>query len=285
MVAKAKTKTEEKVESSAGGNVAETKTHLPSKIAEINMEEDAEKNSGFENVNLLKDLAVPYLAILQSGSPQVKRGDPKKIEGATEGDLFNTVSSEVFPGDKGVRVIPCTFQKRWVEWQTRESGGGFVMAHDTEAILATTRPDAKKRSILPNGNAIVATAYHYVLIVKDDGSFEPAIIALSSTQLKKSKLWLGRMNGIQLTGAAGKKYRPPVYSHSYVLSTIVESNDQGSWCGWDIGAPQPLDLTTESGVVMYNAAKALSKAVNEGTVKISTPAPDAGAESKSDESF
>ena len=77
--------------------------------------------------------AIPFLSILQSGSPQCKKSEGEYIEGAQEGMFFNTVSNEVVDPEKvPCYLIPCHYSRAFVEWQPRETGGGFVAQHSVE---------------------------------------------------------------------------------------------------------------------------------------------------------
>jgi hypothetical protein len=237
------------------------KPAAPLPVAMSDMEGDA--YLGFEGMSA-KDIAIPYLQVLQALSPQVKKG-PSKVDGADEGDIYNSVSSKVYKGDKGIRVVPCAYQKRWVEWVDRDAGGGFVKAHETEAILDHTTKNQQGRDVLKNGNVIVTTAYHYVLLVSEDGSYERVVMSLTSTQLKKSRKWNAVMTSIQLQGKNGK-FNPPSFSHSYLLHTVQETKDKLSWFGWNMEAPE---LIADPG--LYAAAKKFNADVSGGTVKVATP--------------
>lgn len=222
----------------------------------------ADAGAGFENVTA-KDVTVPYLAILQSGSPQVKRGDPAQIPGAAEGDIFNTASKEVYKG--AIRVVPCAFQKRYVEWVDRDAGGGFVASHANVEVLSTATKDEKGRMKLPNGNNIVTTAYHYILVIRDDGSFYPAILAMSSTQLKKSGDWIGLMQGLKIKTSRGLQ-TPAMFAYSYQVKTNTQKNNFGTWQGWDISSPKMLESND-----LYVMAKAFHMNVTEDGVKAAEP--------------
>ena len=52
--------------------------------------EDA--GSGLENVTS-EDMAIPRLKILQALSPEVNKNDGKYVEGASAGDVINTVTN------------------------------------------------------------------------------------------------------------------------------------------------------------------------------------------------
>lgn len=186
--------------------------------------------TGFENVNR-EDLGVPFLQILQKGSPQIdkthKEYATKRIEDAEVGDIINTVTNEVLA--QPVTFIPCTYEKLYVEWTPRDKGGGIVKSHrDANILLECTRDD-KGHDILKNGNLVVTTAYFGGLVVHEDGSRVPAVVSFTSTQLKKARFWLQQMMNKKLNG------KPlPMFSHAYSLTTIPESNNKGSWMGWKI---------------------------------------------------
>jgi hypothetical protein len=227
------------------------------------MENDA--GAGLENVGI-NDVAIPFIVILQALSPQVKRGE-QKIDGAEEGDIFNTVTNEVSSGAEGIYVIPCAYKKAFVEWKPRETGGGFVRQYDSEDILNQTQKDAKGRDILPNGNAIVTTAYHYVLVLNPvTGYYSEAVISMTSTQLKKSRKWNTIMMNMQMSKADGTKFTPPIFSQVYLLTTEPEQNEAGSWSGWRI---EPYSQVPS--MELYQAAKKFSQDVNKGLVKESAP--------------
>jgi hypothetical protein len=57
-------------------------------------------------------------------------------------------------------------------------------------------------------------------------------------------------------------FTPPMFSHIYKLTTIPQSNDQGSWYGWKVELVE--ELTDAS---LYQAAKKFRDAVKAGEAK------------------
>lgn len=218
----------------------------------------SDANVGFENVTS-RDVAIPYLKILQALSPELRGAT--KVAGAEEGLVMNTVTSQFM---REFRVVPCAFKKSYVEWTPREAGGGLVMEHADESILSKCKKNERSQDILPNGNLIVTTAYHYVLLLSDAG-FERAVMAMSSTQLKKSRRWLGQMMALQVK-VGDKSFTPPPFSHSYHVTTGMETKDTNSWYGWIINDPKLVD---DKGI--YDVAKKFGQDVGQGLVKVSTP--------------
>jgi hypothetical protein len=225
---------------------------------------EEDKGAGFENADR-DSYSIPFISILQSGSPQVKKSDGAYIKGAEEGFLFNSVSQQIIKGEEGISVIPAYFTRRFVEWVPRESsgGGGLVGEHlpSDDVVLTATR-DAKNQLVTPTGNILVDTRTHYVLVLTDGGSYVPALISMASTQVKKSRQWMTRMESVKFKNAQGQLFTPPMFSHMYHLTTIPEQNDQGSWYGWKVEMKgQVVDAN------LYSAAKAFRDAIKAGEVK------------------
>jgi len=225
--------------------------------------------AGFENADR-DSYSIPFIAILQSGSPQVKKSDGAYIKGAEEGFLFNSVSQEIVNGETGLLVIPCYFTRRFVEWVPREAAGGGGLAGEhlaSDPTVTNCQRDAKNQLVLANGNNLVDTRTHYVLVVdKATGLFTPALISMSSTQVKKSRQWMTRMESIKFKNAGGQLFTPPMFSHMYHLTTVPEQNDQGSWYGWKIETAGAVE-----DAALYGAAKSFRDAVKSGEAKPATP--------------
>lgn len=221
----------------------------------------ADAGAGFEDADS-NAFAIPFLQILQSGSPQCKKSDGAYIKGAEEGMFFNTVAQEIYSGEEGLTVIPCHYTQRFIEWQQRESGGGFVREWLPGEAPATTK-DAKGRDVLANGNNLVDTRNHYVLICLPDGTLTPALLSMTSTQVKKSKKWMSQMQATKVKGPNG--FVPaPMMSRKYKLTTVPESNDQGSWFGYRIELVGLVEDQAE-----YAEAVAFRNAVRSGAAKAS----------------
>ena len=227
---------------------------------------EADSGGGFEDAD--KDsYAIPAITIIQKGSPQVDKDHPKykPIPGAEVGHLINTVTEEVFPGEEGIVVLPCHFQHGYTVWRPRNEGGGLVSSHTADegaALLKTAERDEKNRDVLPDGNQLVDTRTHYVLVLRPDGTAFPAILRLSSTQIKKSKKWMSNMKDVQVRRADGTTFTPPMWAKTYRLKTVAESNAEGTWRGWDI--TREGDCPSAE---LYQMAKGFRDAVRTGKVR------------------
>lgn len=183
-----------------------------------------------------EDLGIPFLQIVQKGSPEVDKShkdyQTKRIAGVEVGHIINSVTRQIIGGEEPVIFVPCYYQRAFVEWKARDTGGGYIRQHPSDAILAQCTRGEDNRDYLPNGNVIVTTAYFFGLHVTEEGVTQ-CVISMTSTELKKARMWLNMATQLKLQGPNGK-FTPPLFSHSYALTTTPENNAKGSWMGWHI---------------------------------------------------
>jgi len=218
-------------------------------------EQDA--NTSFSNMGS-EDFALPFLRVLGQLSPETNKRDAKYVEGAEPGMIFNTVTKQLYDGEKGVNVIPSYYKREYVEWSDRGEGTSAPIAihpAGSDVIKEATR-DASYKDRLPNGNYLENTASYFVLLE----SGEAALISMKSTQLKVSRSWNSMMNSINLKGKNGM-FTPAMCSHVYNLKTVQQSNDKGTWFGWSIEKVGPVQ---DKG--LYEQAKSFAVSANKGDV-------------------
>jgi len=245
-----------------------TKRDQAGPLAESIFEADA--GAGISNIKQ-DDLALPFLKVLGQLSPECNKRDAKHVEGAEPGMIINTVTNELFDGVKGIDVLPVYYKRQYIEWQDRgESQGAPVHIYEAGDDIPQTTRDKGNKDRLANGNYLENTASHFVVVLGKNPS--SALISMKATQLKISRKWNSMMMGIKMQGKNGL-FTPPTYSHIYKLKTVQQSNDKGTWFGWDVSKVGP--VTNKS---VYQIAKAFSNNVAKGNVQ----AKHGSAESKSD---
>ena len=145
----------------------------------------------------------------------------------------------------------------------REQGGGFqgeIPANDP-VLTKTTREGA--REILPNGHELVKSDQHYCLVVDGDGSFQPAVIDMKSSQLKVSRRWKTQIAMQKVKHPKTEQMvTPAVYATMWNLSTTEESNDQGTWGNYQVSK---VDLVNSRDLLQE--AKAFRESIMAGEVK------------------
>ena len=223
---------------------------------------DAGTKMGFEEVTT-DDLQMPFVRVLHAMSPQLKKSNASFIKGAAQGDIFNTVTGQVWSGEKGILVLPVYYQLKYIEFVPRSQGGGFVgeLAGNSQEVRNAVRDKDTNMEMLESGNELVKTAQHYVQIVHEDGILEQAIIDMKKTQLKKSRLW----NSMMMMQRDEGKLKPS-FSNVYRLSTSEDSNDKGSWHTWTIKLEGPAPSKDA-----YLEARGFYENVSSGALRIAAP--------------
>jgi hypothetical protein len=220
---------------------------------------EADANDGLQNMSSQDDLALPFLKLLTTTSPELAT-----MDNAKPGFILNTVTNELFDGKEGLEVIPCHYERKYVEWSPRGSGNSAPVAihpANSDIMSKTRRVAGDSKDYLDNGNYIENTAQHYILYKNKEGLFTMALVVMKSTQLKKSRKWNSMMMSTKMMGKNGP-FTPPTYSQIYRLNSVGESNDKGRWFGWEIERVGPVEDMS-----VYQQAKAFALSINKGEVK------------------
>ena len=208
------------------------------------------------------ELQIPFIRVIQALSPQIKKSDAAFIKGAEQGDLFNTVTGEVWKGEEGINVIPCYQETKHLEFTPRDQGGGFVgeLPAGDPNILKTTRQGAKET--LPSGNELVKSDQHYCMVLNKDGSAQPAIVDMKSTQLKISRRWKTQIAMQKIPDKNGVMRTPALFATIWNLKTVEESNDMGTWYNYTV---EKVDLVKDKN--LFIDAKNFRSSVESGAAK------------------
>lgn len=247
----------------------------------------ADAGMGLEGADK-SSFAIPFLSVLQGLSPQIET-----VEGAKPGLFINTVTNEL---SKEILVIPCAFQRRFLRWAPRSTGGGYKGEYNPVDVETSNVPGMKQvngmylmdipegvqtffdSKGLPLYDHLSDTRNHFVLYKTATGTWKPALVSLSSTQIKKSKRWMALIQGIELDVGGGRIINPPSFSHVYRLTTEKEGNAKGEWWGVSIA----LEERVEDAEV-YSKAKEFNLHVSTGKVEVAPPQPEAAAGNGFDE--
>ena len=271
---KAESKKDEQKAGTGGGSKTELvkapNTAVSTAVIDFAADEGADRDS----------FAIPFLAILQPMSPQVVDGE---IEGAKAGLFINSVDLTLM---ESPMVIPCAFQRRWIRWTPRETGGGYkgeittAEVNDLRTKGLVKELDGRLYFPEPDGSVnpkkcdrLADTRSHFVLIV--DGPHAevgtPAVFALTSTGIKASKNWLSRIESVKLK--VGERVLPaPSFSRVYQLASLKKQNDKGTW--W---TPEVSPVGEVANTGLYAQAKAFHASVTAGSVQVAHDTIDESA--------
>jgi hypothetical protein len=197
------------------------------KAAAFNIEEDDLK--GFEQINS-NTMSVPFIRIIQKGSPQINREKPEFIQGAQAGEWFNTVTKDVY-GD-AIRLIVLNYDHIYIEW--RPDREGFVGYHTVENAerLAVDKTFGKWKT--KDGN-LLQENYVYMVLIEGHESEGPMVLSLSSTAIKPAREWNRLMMTHMMEQPGGGRVRAKPYYLVWRVETEYKQKKD-----WDWYIPRPI---------------------------------------------
>ena len=221
---------------------------------------DFESDSGMGLENIEKgDLALPFLKLLQSGSYETKKKHAKYVDGAEAGMFYNTVTKKLYSGEKGIHVIPCFYKMTYPEWAPFDKSEGRPVHPDRGPEIMAQTSKSGMKDVLPNGNEIVKTANHFVILLGDRP--EKALMPLKTTQLKTSRGWNSLMdNEFIISKKTGKSIPAPSFSRIYKINS-VENLGNFTWHGMTVSLVKPVDNAE-----IYSVARDFNKSLHKSNI-------------------
>lgn len=227
--------------------------------------------------------SLPFLKILQAQSPEVA-GPKGKVPGAEAGMFYNTATGELF---KTITIVPAIRQHKIVEWRPRNEGGGIVSSTDVNdgiypeyysAAVAKCEADGRKfgdfwTGVPKKSNQLKETFYVFAVVLNNGESEGSVVVPFQSTAIQSyKKQFMRRILAV--------KGNPPMYAFSVVLSTVSQTNDEGTWFNYEIAFPID-DNTVESMLAPDSAAFIAGRSMNE-LVGVGTVTADEATASNDD---
>jgi hypothetical protein len=228
--------------------------------------------AGFEN-QTNEDWSIPFLEILQPGSPEVQGSQDGTIRA---GMIINKSTQQLTPGATGIMFVPAYTRHVFVEWVPRDQGGGYVGEYElTDPLVAKVRAEQKLGTYRhpASGNDLIETFYVYGVSVNDEGAEFPAVIAMSSTKIKPYKDWMFTARSIVITMPDGSRItKVPLFAHKYRLKTVFVEKNNYKWQNWVItfDGANAAEARLAPDHPLYLAARSVKEAVVSGAAKADT---------------
>lgn len=213
---------------------------------------DYSKYAGAGRENATQDdYAIPYIYIVQKNGRMIDENPDAK-----PGMIYNNVTGQLY---SELLAIPCHFIKEWTEWTPHDEGGGFHGSYPfDESVVAECVQNDKGKWVTPEGHEMIDSRKHYCLFIsRETGEVFPGIIAMASTQAKKSRRWLSTIANSEIELADGRKIPAPSFAFQYLMTTVKEQKDSNTWFGWAITKGDKVEdesLFTRA-AELYEAAK------------------------------
>lgn len=217
--------------------------------------------SGMEKVDQA-DLLLPRLGLCQALSPQRRKSDPAYIPELQEGQLFNTVTKEVY-GEE-LEIIALFFFKNRIKYNPIDQGGG-IDCISTNAVdggrISPVGCASCRFSVWGNGqtddehgnDSPECTLYHNFMAVIP-ASVTPIAISYKATGLKVSKQILA---AIRLTNL-------PMFAKKYKVTVSEMKSGNNQWYEKKITPLGYVDQAT------YRAAEEMFNSLSEKNIHLDT---------------
>lgn len=90
------------------------------------------------------------------------------------GDIYNTVTSQYWDGEKGINVVPCYQTTKYLEFTPRDQGGGFKgEISPTDPVLQKQKDKEAVKSYRIRMRLFVLTRLIALLLMKMDHGNQP----------------------------------------------------------------------------------------------------------------
>ena len=226
----------------------------------------SDSGMGLENIDK-SDLALPFLKLLQSGSDETKKRHAKYVDGAEAGMFYNTVTKKLYDGEKGILVVPVFYKMTYPEWAPFERAEGRPIHPDRGPEIMSQTTKAGNKDVLANGNEIIKTANHFIIILSDKP--EKCLMTMKSTQLKVSRNWNSVCdNETEIDPKTNKAVPAPMFSRVYKI-TSVENSGSFTWHGYNINLVKKVD-----DVGVYQMAKDFCGSLKNSQAKSAADNPE-----------
>ena len=215
----------------------------------------ANEGGGLESKGKESGVA-PYLNIVQGLSNVMKSDKAEYDEKAKVGMIYNSLTGELSTEKNVLLVYYAPVWQRWKGQEALVDSYGYDDEVVKEAKMKRVQTDngEQKRRLFPNGDRLADTRFHFCI---DTDKNEPVIIAMRSTQIKKSRKWTRMLEALRVK-VGDKVINPPTYMSLWNLTTTTEKNDAYGWVIKHVGF---LALSQPDDMERYVMAKQLQEEI------------------------
>jgi hypothetical protein len=219
---------------------------------------DPNDRRGSEGITA-EDIRLPRLSLAQALSPEVLRGDPKRIEGLEPGDLFSNLLQTNFKSGPVTVVVVRRETPRAIEFYPKNSKEGQGIK---DRSVPLNDPRCK---FSPDGTPPVATLFREYIAFEVE-TREPLVLSFKSTSS-------GAARALDTFLAMRKG---PSFSTTFKISSASKTYAEGPCFVQVVQPGGPVDQATfDYAAEMYESLRGRDVAAPEAEVEASAPKADA----------
>lgn len=217
------------------------------------------------------EMEIPFVRLAHPMSEAMQKAKPAFIKELRAGDIYNTITKQIWDPEKGVTVVPVHQETIYA---FKSESGGYerynIADPKLQPLLKRSRRDGSKEYVMDaSGNVegeLVKSDNFFCIIIDDDGTTQMAVIDFRSTGLKVSRRWKTQISMQKAPDSQGNMRKPALYGIMWNFTGIDESNDRGSWSSWSIskiGLVDRADVLAEAKAFREMVLKGEAKAQQE----------------------
>jgi len=220
------------------------------------LDEGDEGGSGLQNVSE-NDQLVPRLQIAAGTSKQIMKGHEKHIQGLQVGQIFNTVSKEVY-GDTVV-VVPVWYSKNRIlfdkDWKIECSSPDGIKGGKITPVCADCEYSQWGTGKDDKGFACTEFRNFAALVLDADGMPTLTSISFKSTSSGMAKTWLNMIDARKARTSTGVMVKMPMYLGLYNLAPSAKEGKKGVFYVWSVNNAGTIDTKEAAGKHLADLAK------------------------------
>lgn len=229
------------------GNLAVVPDHLK----QYQGAQDAEANVGRD------DILIPRLAVAQAGmSAQLKKNHELFIPDLEEGQLFNTVTNEVY--GEVANVIPLFFTKNYIQFE----GGGVLKVKNIYKDATEVPEGGLSWGVDDEGQRVPPAVTEFknrmCLIQSNSGFWQPIVVSFKKGENKFSDQWNSQIKFARLAD------KLPCFAHTYTVTSKIKTDGNKSWY---VKVVSPSGFTPEN---IFTQAKEYFEQLSQGGYTVDT---------------
>jgi len=175
---------------------------------------------GFEDLNV-NTMAIPFIKVLNAQSPELSRKRNEYIEGASIGDLVNTITHKNY--GKIVDFTVVKFEHIFVEWKPNR--GGFVGYHTpVQAEQKAVDKTVFGKWVTREGNLLQDT-YMFYWVIQGHEADGVVVFSADSADIKNAK----KLNSMMLSNRFADGTRALPYHQVYTAESVEVDNGEQTW--------------------------------------------------------
>ena len=215
--------------------------------------DDDKLDDGFSSFDS-RTVKIPFMKVVQNGSPVVTKSSPLYIESAEEGHFYIEPEPETM---EEVLINPLEFRRLYPMWRPNRGGYAGTVTPEEAQRLTISQEFGKWET---KEGLLLQESYVYAITLPERPDLGVVILEFHSSGINDAKRWNRKTS--TCFRADGK--RLALHHQLWRLSTSPRQNDFGSWMGVDSRFESHIDPEQLKIAASYKANRSMLAIEDKG---------------------